>query len=317
MKRYIAGLACAAMAVVSVPALASTAHAKAADPVAALKSKLVSGQGVTFVDKTKIYAKGQKSAIAADRKGVLQFGPSGVVASDQTGKYRIDEATRKMLEEFSDSDENGEEDPFVRLIRGMAKPERVIHLAKTTYVSGGPLGEFVPEGKSWIRFPHDKIGFPHGTLGAVGEASQSVNAAEPATLKALLGHATTKRAGFYAGKITWGELAKVSPWFRASQGIGLTTNASKTVMSWKLYVGADQLPRRLTTSYTLGAKTTTVYDTVYSGWGSIVSIKTPEPETVAELKDLRLTKPEAQVSILRGQVNAFVDRPGTGTSRNH
>ncbi|MFI7533385.1 hypothetical protein [Streptosporangium sp. NPDC049376] len=310
MKRYIAGLACAAMAVVSVPALASTAHAKAADPVAALKSKLVSGQGVTFVDKTKIYAKGQKSTIAADRKGVLQFGPSGVVASDQTGKYRIDEETLKMIEEFSSPGEDGEEDPFIRLVKAMTKPEQVVRLGKTTYVSGGAFGEFIPEGKTWIRFPQD-------TLGIVGAVTQSVNAAEPTTLKALLAHATTKRAGFYAGKITWGELAKVSPWFRASQSTALTETAGKTVMNWKLYVGADQLPRRLTTSYTQGKRTTTVYDTVYSGWGSIVSIEAPEPETVAELKDLQLTKPEAQVSILRGQVNSFVDRPGTGSARNH
>lgn len=311
LKRYIAGLACAATAVVSVPALASTAHAKAADPVAALKAKLVSGQGVNFVDKTKIYAKGQKSTIAADRKGVLQFGPSGIVASDQTGKYRIDEETLDAFEEFSSSDEAEEgsaEDLFTKLIRGMTKPERVVRLGKTTYISGGGFGEFLPEGKTWLRFPED-------SLGLVGVATQSVNAAEPTTLKALLAHATTKRTGFYAGKITWGELAKVSPWFRASQSSSLYENAGKTVVNWKLYVGADQLPKRLTTSYTQGTRTTTVYDTVYSGWGTKVSVKAPAPETVAKPEELQLIKPEAQVPILRGEVNAFVDRPATGASR--
>ncbi|MFD0889144.1 hypothetical protein ACFQ08_31815 [Streptosporangium algeriense] len=316
MKRYIAGLACAAMAVMSVPALASTAHAKAADPVAALKSKLVSGHGVTFVDKTKAYAKGQKSMIAADRKGVLQFGSSGVVASDQTGKYRFDKETLKMLEEASESgeggsgqDENAEFEEFMaKLLKGMTKSERVVRVGKSSYISGGVFGEFVPADKTWVRFPQE-------TLGMVGTATQSVNAAEPTTLKALLAHATTKRAGFYSGKITWGELAKVSPWFRASLSGALAGSTRKTVVNWKLYVGADQLPKRLTTSYTPDKKTTVVYDTVYSGWGAKVSVKAPAAETVAELKDLQFDKPEVPLDILRGGVNSLVGRPTTGASR--
>ncbi|MFF0574012.1 hypothetical protein [Streptosporangium saharense] len=311
MKRYIAGLACAATAVVSVPALASTAHAKAADPVAALKAKLVSGQGVNFVDRTKIYAKDQKSQVGADRKGVLQFGPSGVVASDQTGKLRIDKETLKAIEEFSSSDEAEEgsaEDFANKLFRGLVKPERVVRVGNTSYVSGGAFGEFLPEGKTWLRFPQ-------ATLGFIGSVTQPVNAAEPTTLKALLAHATTKRVGFYSGKITWGELAKVSPWFRASLSEALPKSASKTVVNWKLYVGADQLPKRLTTSYVLNTRTTTVYDTVYSGWGTKVSVKAPAPETVAKINELQLEKPEASLSILRDGVGALVDRPATGASR--
>ncbi|MEU1730362.1 hypothetical protein [Streptosporangium sp. NPDC020145] len=314
MKRYIAGLACAAMAVVSVPALASTAHAKAADPVAALKSKLVSGQGVTFVDKTKAYTKGQKSKVAVDRKGVLQFGPSGVVASDQTGKYRLDKEALEALEALEESSSSGDseddavDDFIAKLFKGMTKSERVIRVGNTSYISGGVFGEFIPADKTWVRFPQE-------TLGMVGTATQSVNAAEPTTLKALLAHATTKRAGFYSGKITWNELAKVSPWFRASQTVSLSGNTGKTVVSWKLYVGADQLPKRLTTSYTPDKKTTLVYDTVYSGWGSIVSIKAPASETVAELKDLQFDGPEVPLAILRGGVNTLVDRPATGAAR--
>ncbi|MEV8633349.1 hypothetical protein AB0395_16980 [Streptosporangium sp. NPDC051023] len=310
MKRYIAGLACAATAALSVPALASTAHAQAADPVTALKSKLGSGQGVTFVDKTKIYTAG-KSAVIVDRTGTLQFGPSGIVASDQTGKLRLSEKDLKELNDaLAEADQEDQDDAaFIRAFAGLAKPERVVRIGRTSYISGGFFGEFLPAGKTWLRFPGD-------SLGIMGSMTQSVNAAEPETLKALLAHATTKRTGFYSGKITYGELFKVSPWLRASLSGERPGALSKTAVNWKLYVGADQLPQRLTTTYVAYPdKTVTTYDTTYSGWGSKVSIKAPAPETVAKPQELQLTKPEAQIPIIRSGVDALANRSTPATSR--
>ncbi|MET8337237.1 hypothetical protein ABZV14_20380 [Streptosporangium canum] len=273
MKRYIAGLACAATAVLGAPALASTAHAQAADPITALKSQFSSGRGVNFVDTTKVQGT-QGNMVLVKRTGALQFGPSGISASDQTAQLRFKESDFEGL-----LMEDGEDEGFSKVIRGLAKPERVVRIKNTTYVSGGVMGEFMPADKTWVRFPD-------GLLGLTGTMSQFVNVAEPATLKALLAHAT-KSAGTYSGKITFGELNKVSPWFRASMGAP-TAKTAKTVVSWKLFLGSDRLAKRLVTTYS-GAgsdESAVTVDTRYTGWGSKVTVKAPPADQVADLKDL-------------------------------
>ncbi|GAA4226231.1 hypothetical protein FHR32_004025 [Streptosporangium album] len=278
MKRHIAGLACAATAVLSVSTFASAAHAQAADPVTALKGEFTSGRGVSFAETTKIHSSGG-NAVVAQRKGVFQFGTSGISASDQTGKLRIKQSDLGGALEESDGEED---DTFSKMLAGMAKPERVIRIKNTSYVSGGMLGEFIPAEKTWVRLPMPMMGM-------VGSVSQYVNAAEPATLKALLAHATTKRAGLYGGKITFGELDKVSPWFRASMPGRGSGKAAKTVVSWKLFLGADRLATRLTTTYAMPGMSgsTMTVDTRYTGWGSKVTVKAPAAEEVAELKELQ------------------------------
>ncbi|MEU7989733.1 hypothetical protein AB0B56_33225 [Streptosporangium canum] len=273
MKRYIAGLACAATAVLGAPALASTAHAQAADPITALKSQFSSGRGVNFVDTTKVQGT-QGNMVLVKRTGAFQFGPSGISASDQTAQLRFKESDFEGL-----LVEDGEDEGFSKVVRGLAKPERVVRIKNTTYVSGGVMGEFMPADKTWVRFPD-------GLLGLTGTMSQFVNVAEPATLKALLAHAT-KSAGTYSGKITFGELNKVSPWFRASMGAP-TTKTAKTVVSWKLFLGSDRLAKRLVTTYS-GAgsdESAVTVDTRYTGWGSKVTVKAPPADQVADLKEL-------------------------------
>ncbi|MER5319595.1 hypothetical protein [Streptosporangium roseum] len=276
MKRYIAGLACAATAVLGAPALASTAHAQAADPITALKSQFSSGRGVNFVDTTKVQGP-QGNIVLAKRTGALQFGPSGISASDQTAQLRFKESDFEGLTEGA---EGGEGETASKVFTGMTKPERVVRIKNTTYVSGGILGEFMPADKTWVRFPGDMLGF-------TGELSQIVNVAEPATLKALLAHAT-KHGGTYSGKITFGELNKVSPWFRASKLSGVTGRAAKSVVSWKLFLGSDRLAKRLVTTYSMAgsAESKLTVDTRYTGWGSKVTVKAPPADQVADMKDL-------------------------------
>ncbi|MFF0307345.1 hypothetical protein ACFYSC_07950 [Streptosporangium sp. NPDC004379] len=276
MKRHIAVLACAATAALGVPAIATTAHAQTArakDPLAALRSQMGGGRGVSFVDKTKVTSP-QGSRVLAQRDGVLGFGASGIAASDQTGKMRI-----KLSDLGIDPD-----DEDTKGIAGFAKPERVVRVGKASYISGGYFGEFLPEGKTWLRYPAE-------TLGMLGVITQKVNAAEPATLKALLAHATTERPGFYSGKITYGELNKISPWFRASvSGARITGRYAKIKVSWKLFLGSDRLPQRLVTSEASTAddgRSTMETDTRYTGWGAEVSVKAPAPEDVATAKDLQ------------------------------
>ncbi|MDP9862926.1 MULTISPECIES: hypothetical protein [Streptosporangium] len=279
MKRYIAGLACAATAVLSAPALASTAHAQAADPVTALKSQFGGGRGVSFVDTTKSQGP-EGNVVFAKRTGEFQFGASGIIASDQTAQLRIKQQELEELlaaTEDAEDTEDAKNETLSKVITGMAKPERVVRVKDTSYVSGGVMGEFLPADKTWVRNPP-------APLGLIGSMSQYVNPAEPATLKALLAHAT-KRAGVYSGKITLAELQKVSPWFRASSPF-LPEDRAKSAVSWKLYVGADQLPQRLVTTYSEGKDSSTTVDTRYTGWGSKVTIEAPAADQVAEMKEL-------------------------------
>ncbi|MER6825944.1 hypothetical protein ABT352_08140 [Streptosporangium sp. NPDC000563] len=291
MKRYIAGLACAATAMLGVPALASTAHAQAADPVSALKKQFKSGLGVTYVDTTKVRAS-YGSAVTAQRKGVFQFGASGINASDQTTKLRF-----KASDIAAISEELSEED--AKVLAGLTSPERVIRVKNTSYISGGIFGQFLPDDKTWLKTPS-------GILGNNGRLSQLVNPAEPATLKALLARATVKRPTAYSGKITFGELYKVSPWFRAGIFIPPTAKQSKTVVQWKLVLGSDLLARKLTTSYSAGALgapggTTLSVETRYTGWGSKVTVKAPPADQVAQPGDLdEGVEADAPIQLLSG-----------------
>ncbi|MBB2909562.1 hypothetical protein FHS43_000808 [Streptosporangium becharense] len=277
MKRHIAGLACAATAVLSATAFAPAAHAsaQAADPITALNKQLTAGHGVRFVDTTKMQGT-QGGMVLAKRTGTFQFGASGISASDQTTKLRIKASD---LAPLGTGDEEAD-----KMIAGLAKPERVIRVRNTSYISGGLFGEFMPEGKTWLQYPGV-------TLGVNGQVGQLVNVAEPATLRALLARATVKRPTSYAGKITFGELYRVSPWFRASLMQKPSGKAAKTSVNWKLSVGADQLSTRLVTSYPAaglgmpGSETLTV-DTRYSGWGSKVTITAPPADQIAKPGEL-------------------------------
>ncbi|MFC4057876.1 hypothetical protein ACFOWE_06200 [Planomonospora corallina] len=277
MKRFIAGLACAALAGMAVPTLASAAHAQApAEPLAALRSKLGTGNGVSFSEKTKVTNRDTRLVLSS-RKGVLQFGTSGVVASDHTTKLRIksDDLDELVVPLQNSYDEDSQ--AVAKMMDGLSKPERTVTVKNVSYVSGGMFGQLLPEGKNWLRVPGGMNGF-------TGSYGQLINPAEPATLKALLAHAV-KRPGGYAGKTTFGELYKVSPWFRASVMEKPTGKAAKTVLTWKLSVGADRLPTRLTSTY--GDKTSSfTVETDYTRWGAKVSVKAPPAEEVAEITEI-------------------------------
>ncbi|GAA2993997.1 hypothetical protein [Streptosporangium longisporum] len=274
MKRYIAGLACAATAVLGVPALASTAHAQVADPVTALKSQFKNGRGVTYTDTIKIRRQ-QKTEVLGKRVGELQFGTSGVIASDHTTTLRIKEGDLGLGLESNDEEGSAESKRFNKLMAGLAEPERVVRIGNKAYISGGAFSRFMPTDRSWLQYPEDT----HGVTGSMG---QPVNAAEPATLKALLAHATVKQTSAYAGKITYSELHKVSPWFRAGVGQKLLEPLAKMKINWKLFLDGRGLPARLTISS--GGSTIT---TAYTNWGAPVAITAPPADQIATVKDVQ------------------------------
>ncbi|SNS47736.1 hypothetical protein SAMN05216276_101051 [Streptosporangium subroseum] len=259
MKRFIAGISTAVAVTLATAAPAQAAPAPA-DPVKALKSQFAAGKGMEFGDRSTVTWEG-RSEPYLQRIGSFQFGKTGIVASDISSKGAMESVEPPAL------------DPT-----GMSTPSRTIRIGTTSYLSGGIYGDSMPEGKTWYKAQKGMTGGISGWFG------QLVNVAEPATLASLLKGA--KRVGIsYSGTTTFGRLAKVSPWFRAT----LPLRASdKTVVTFKLMVNRGGLPQRLTTSHAVTGifdspgwegKTITV-DTRFTSWGTKVSIKAPPASKV-------------------------------------
>ncbi|MEV7803806.1 hypothetical protein AB0O28_12730 [Microbispora sp. NPDC088329] len=296
MKRALMALACAATAALVAPAVAAPAHAQIstraqtpADPVAALRAQYATGHGVRYVASGTMSVAGV-TAITFTGNGGLAFGRSGLVASDsrQTIKYS------KLLKEENDN------------LKDAEKPLRAIVIGKTAYLSGGVWTSLLPEGKTWVRLPGQRP----GSSTSLGEY---VNPADLRNLKAVL--ATTKAKGpggsvngakttLYRGTITLAQLMKVSPGIKDSFG-GVGSNPAKTVVSWKLWIGADQLVRRASATADLPMKvdndsfTVTLSDvTTFAGWGRKVTVTAPPKSKVANLADLDGDVPDTQGTVV-------------------
>ncbi|MFE3449732.1 hypothetical protein ACFXJ8_12435 [Nonomuraea sp. NPDC059194] len=250
MKRVLA------LAAVAVLVPGAPAQAAPKDPVRALEGQFADGRGVKFTDTATLYLGGNRK-VTARRTGAFRFGASGTVAADLTGRLM-----GSVTDVAMDLPEGS---------AGLSKPERVISMGKTSYISGGFVGEFMPEGKTWLKRTNDRL------LGITSGYTQLVNVTEPKTLKALLATGKPSR-GAHSGEITFGELYRISPWFRHSLPVKRSPEA---VVTWKLQVGSDGLAQRLTTSYPATAigyhvsGLTMRVDTRFTGWGAKVSVKAP------------------------------------------
>ncbi|WP_133061495.1 hypothetical protein [Streptosporangium minutum] len=261
MKRVIAGIAATT---VTVSVATAPVQAASADPVTALKSQFVAGEGVKFTDvATLVEFTGNTSFLK--RTGSFQFGKTGIVASDVNAKRTSDDP--EMPSSFPGM---------------LARPERTIRIGTTSYYSGGAWAP--SKGKTWIKHPH---GMNAGFSGWYG---QLVNIAEPATLKALI--TKGKRTGrTYAGTISFGALEKVSPWLRDAGLTGLSSGDKAAVLRFRLTLGSDQLPQRLVTVYpgsthisaAVAEDRRVSIETHYTGWGSRVSVKAPAASEVENM----------------------------------
>ncbi|PZG06400.1 hypothetical protein [Nonomuraea aridisoli] len=249
MKRTIITLAACG----SLLATATPAEAAPKDPARALKAQLKSGHGVRFTETTTIATPsgGDRTKIQ-DRKGTLQFSAKGIAASDIT------------------------------TTRVGAPRERVVTVGRTSYVSGGILSEQLPPGASW-----NKTGYMPG--GAGGFHGQVINPAEPKTLAMLVKKGKPSRSTI-TGKITFKDLAKVSTWFDASVPLRMHND---TTVSYTLTLTSAGLVSRVKSSYAAtgvidangrDGKVITI-DSRFTGWGAKVSIKAPDPGSVADLND--------------------------------
>lgn len=270
MKTLMAGLALATagMSITTVPARAVVPK----DPGAAVKKQLVSGRGVKFVERVAVFD-GRRPTILLRRSGTIQFSGSGMAASDLTGTFTTKAGALGILTGPDAS-------------KALATPERSITVGKTIYLSGLIWDTIKPENETWYETSRPwQGGTPyvlHG--GFAGLYGQPVNvSSEPSTLKTLLKNAS-RIPGGYTGKITLGALSAISPSFRARLfGERPSSEASKSVINWKLTVNAKGLPTRLVStmpatpllSMGLGTKATVSFETRYTGWGTKVSITAP------------------------------------------
>ncbi|MBP2704782.1 hypothetical protein JOL79_13260 [Microbispora sp. RL4-1S] len=298
MKRTMAALACAATAALIAPAVAVPAHAqtfaqaqaRAGDPVSALRKQFVTGHGVRFASSGKLSVAG--SAIKYTAKGAFAFGRAGVGASNVTQKVNYG-----ALLGNSES------------MKGLNDPTRMIVIGRTGYISGGIYASLLPEGKTWLRVPNTS---PDAVLQALGGF---VNPTDWRNLKTVLASTKAKGAGgvvngakttLYQGTITLKQLAQATPSLK--RGIAsLGGDAGKVVVNWKVWVGSDQLVRRVSTSTDIKMKVEkssivfTVTDTTaYTGWGTKVSVKAPPKAQVANMSDIDGTVPDVPGTINLG-----------------
>ncbi|MEV0350380.1 hypothetical protein AB0H88_31755 [Nonomuraea sp. NPDC050680] len=271
MKRIITGLALASAATLMAAGPAQAAPA-AKDPVAAVKKQFAAGKGVKFSERTTAI-QGNGRGIITRRSGTYQFSKTGVAASDITGKFNV-----KGM---------GPADSEDKTLKALSRPERTITIGKTSYLSGGLWVDLLPTDKTWVRMRNVPFSGLSGVYG------QPLNLTEAATLKTLFKSAQPAKGG-YAGKITVGDLRRISPSFRGNLLLGTASKkTSKIALSWKLTVDAKGLPSRLVTTMPLAALSSNMDDesslsveTLYSGWGSAVKITAPPADQVTdELKD--------------------------------
>ncbi|MDR8408674.1 hypothetical protein MTP10_07975 [Nonomuraea sp. 3-1Str] len=276
MKRILTGVALASAATLIA---AAPAQAAPVNPVAAVQKQFVAGKGVKFVEQVKI-ASGGVRQISLRRAGTLQFGASGVVASDLTGQFNI---KREDAEKFAK--ELGADELGLDLVTALTMPERIVTKGRYTYLTGGLWSAVFNAGKSWIRVPGTQ---PIGMTAMYGQPLNIL--AEPATLKTLLKGAKATKDG-YTGKVAAKDLRKTSPGFAATLGLA-SAKSVKGSIGWKLTVDAKGLPVRLVSvipAEALGAvdaKGATVsVETTFSDWGTPVTVTAPPELEVAKTLD--------------------------------
>ncbi|MEV0629521.1 hypothetical protein [Nonomuraea wenchangensis] len=261
MQRLIAGLAGAVVLTVA----AAPAAAAPADPVKALKSRVIAGQGVKVTDVTS-YVDMEGKTVFLRRTGVLQYGKpvkggtGTVAAADLRSTYIPHEG------------------PVFNVIDNLLGDERTITVGRYSYTKGAKLYGATRKGKSWIKLKRPMPG------GVSGMYSQYVNAAEPATLQVLIKHG--ERSGrTYKGTVGEAALWKASPWYRAATLVRPTDGT----LQYELTLGTNGLPQRLITSHpakehwveSLVNDDMITIETRYTGWGGKVRVTVPPKNQVA------------------------------------
>ncbi|MCF6467619.1 hypothetical protein FAF44_04225 [Nonomuraea sp. MG754425] len=181
----------------------------------------------------------------------------------------------------------------IREIAGPGVPQpapRYLTFKGRTYCQGWICP--VPEGKSWVLLSENEKTRPFLQSGGI-------DLAHPGALKAVLATTESKHRGgaydntrttVYQGTSTFGDLYKVSPAFRDQHDGTPTGKYAKTELSWQLWLGEDQLVRRVRTSWPeqLGKRSiSNVVDARLTGWGAKADIAAPSADETAGPDDWR------------------------------
>lgn len=263
MRRWATTMTVAMTVSVAVTGLGTAAHAQASprDPADALRRQLVENRGVTMSEVITSRETGER--ISYRKKIRAEFGKGTVSATDA---------------------------------RDVASPDvpqpapRFLTFKGRTYCQGWICP--APEGKTWVLLSEDEKTRPY-------LKSSGIDLANPAALKAVLATTGTKRPGgaydntrttIYQGTLTFGELYKVSPAFRDQHSKPPTGKYAKTELAWRLWLGEDQLVRRVRTSWheQLGKRLIShVVDARLTGWGAKTDIAVPSADETAGPDDWR------------------------------
>ncbi|NRQ34143.1 hypothetical protein HII36_20135 [Nonomuraea sp. NN258] len=253
-------------AVADAPAHGAPVYGSAGDvshAVRALERQLVEHRGVTVSDRwTRGYV-GDDIHYVYLYKKLVEFGKGKVVATDT--RYR-----------------GGNKHAGNGAFRYLTFPGRHYMQDKN---------QRLPEGKRWVLEEGKEF---------VPTANGPIRVTEPAVLRAVLAKAKVKRpAGvydgtrttLYEGTITFGELYAASP---RNNGGKPTAKDAKREVSWRIWVGSDQLTRRVWSSYRSRSLPsgvselleTHVMDTLFTGWGAKTDITPPPDDQVIRAEDL-------------------------------
>ncbi|MFI6798435.1 hypothetical protein [Streptosporangium canum] len=275
MRRWIATMAVAVTVSVAVtgPGTAAGAQTTPISPADALRRQLVENRGVTMSEVTTWGRDGEKNR--SRRKIRAEFGKGTVTADDVRHVPRSD-------------------DP--------QPPVRFLTFTGRTYCQGWICP--APEGKTWVLFYEDEKTRPFLESGGI-------DLGDPAALRAVLATTEAKRPGgvydgtrttIHQGTITYAQLYKASPAFRDHYGRKPPTgSATKVKVSWRLWLGKDQLVRRVQTSWTelvfngTSVEGFHVIDARLTGWGAETDIPVPSADETAR-RDDRKDSPNSALS---------------------
>ncbi|WP_449063640.1 hypothetical protein [Planomonospora algeriensis] len=276
MRRWIPTMTIAMAASIAVTGLGTAADAQTGliSPADALRRQLTENRGVTMSEVTTWGRNREKHSRRAKTR--VEFGKGSVTATD----------VRHLAEP-------GERRP----------PVRFLTFEGRTYCQGWICP--APEGKTWVLFYEDKEDRPFLESG-------EINLGDPAELQAVLATAEAKRPGgvydgtrttIHQGTITYAELYKVSSAFRDRYGRRPPTGRdAKTKLSWQLWIGKDQLVRRVRTTWTelVGNGSSVpgfhVIDARLTGWGADTDLPVPSADETAGLDDWRNSRRKDSVS---------------------
>ncbi|SDH50008.1 hypothetical protein SAMN05421505_11718 [Sinosporangium album] len=298
MKRWttLAAAALAAPALATGPAVAAyaaptqttvaatTATAAALTPGGAVARQLAGKGNVKIVNSSRIALseKELKGGLTLPKQittGVLGYGGGKVNAADFTTRVSISPEVRAELKAL-DGD-----------LEELFRPTQVIVVNGVGYRNSEFLAKYLPTGKTWISSPigDDPFWSP---------ATENVDALSPATLDAVLKSAKKGAGGtldgvkttLYQVKSPLRDLAKISPEMK-NLWVALDDKKSTSTATVKVWVGPDQLPRRVMTSIVQKSgknSFVTTTSTMFSEWRKPVAITAPDPSLVIDADQVAL-----------------------------